>query len=246
MKKSVPSSTNGRNASCCALLKRCTSSRNSTVRRPLARRVAAPRSTAARTSLTPASTADSATNSASHVLRDEPRERRLAGAGRTPEDHRMQRAAFEQAAQRLARREQVRLADELVERARSHAISQRAPVGGRREQVYASRCSHDFDPLRPARRARRTPARCRRRRRSSSRACHVRPPCGRRCSAYCSTSIVKPSSKQRRWRSTDTCGADASPANHVSEHEVAERSAATCRRCRAELRHAAGRQAARR
>ena len=32
MKHNVPSSTNGRNASCCALLKRCTSSRNRTVR----------------------------------------------------------------------------------------------------------------------------------------------------------------------------------------------------------------------
>ena len=37
MKVSVPSSTYGRNVSCCALLKRCTSSRNSTVGRPRSR-----------------------------------------------------------------------------------------------------------------------------------------------------------------------------------------------------------------
>jgi hypothetical protein len=64
----VPSSTNGRNRSCCALLKRCTSSRNRIVARPRSRAMRAA-STAARISLTPAITAESATNSASRCGR---------------------------------------------------------------------------------------------------------------------------------------------------------------------------------
>ena len=68
MKQTVPSSTYGRKASCCALLKRCTSSRKSTVRRPLPARICCACSTAARTSFTPAITADSARNSESQVF----------------------------------------------------------------------------------------------------------------------------------------------------------------------------------
>ncbi|QNG74488.1 hypothetical protein EIELFIGP_03334 [Stenotrophomonas maltophilia] len=60
----VPRSICGRNASCCALLKRCTSSTNSTVRRPSAKRCAASASTW-RTSGRPDSTAEMARNSAS-------------------------------------------------------------------------------------------------------------------------------------------------------------------------------------
>src|SRR5438128_1452754 len=48
----------------------------------------------------------------------EARERRLAGAGWAPQDHRMQAPRFERHAQRLAGAEQVLLADHLVERAR--------------------------------------------------------------------------------------------------------------------------------
>ena len=54
---SVPSSTKGRKASCCALLKRCTSSTNSTHWRPAARS-ARPAATASRMALTPSITAD--------------------------------------------------------------------------------------------------------------------------------------------------------------------------------------------
>ncbi len=60
----VPRSMCGRNASCWPLLKRCTSSTNSTVRRPSAKRCAASASTA-RTSGNPDSTAEMAWNSAS-------------------------------------------------------------------------------------------------------------------------------------------------------------------------------------
>src|ERR1700733_14313487 len=59
MNVSVPSSTCGRNASCCALLKRCTSSRNSTVG-CAATALCCASATASRMSLMPACTADSA------------------------------------------------------------------------------------------------------------------------------------------------------------------------------------------
>ena len=65
MKVSVPSSTYGRNVSCCALLKRCTSSRNSTVRRPRSARTVARCSTASRMSFTPAMHRGERMNSAS-------------------------------------------------------------------------------------------------------------------------------------------------------------------------------------
>jgi hypothetical protein len=58
MKITVPSSTNGRKASCWVLLKRCTSSTNRMLRRPLAARSARASSMAARISFTPESTAE--------------------------------------------------------------------------------------------------------------------------------------------------------------------------------------------
>ncbi len=56
-----PFSTAGRSASCWLLLKRCTSSMNSTVPRPCMARLSRARSMTARTSLTPAVTAESST-----------------------------------------------------------------------------------------------------------------------------------------------------------------------------------------
>ena len=64
MKVSSPRSTKGRKASCCALLKRCTSSTNRIVWRPDCASVASARATASRMSLTPASTAEMAMKSA--------------------------------------------------------------------------------------------------------------------------------------------------------------------------------------
>ena len=55
-------STPGRSASCCAFEKRCTSSMNSTVSRPECTSSERAASIAARTSLTPAETADTSTN----------------------------------------------------------------------------------------------------------------------------------------------------------------------------------------
>ena len=59
---------------------------------------------------------------------DDPRERRLAGAGRSPEDDRLQQVALDRVAQRRARAEQLLLADELVERARPHPLGERRAV----------------------------------------------------------------------------------------------------------------------
>jgi hypothetical protein len=58
--------------------------------------------------------------------RDEPRERRLPRAGRSPENQRMQLSALERFTQRLAGPEYLLLADELVEGARTHAIRERS------------------------------------------------------------------------------------------------------------------------
>ena len=57
--------------------------------------------------------------------RDEPRERRLAAAGRAPENHRAEFIALDLRAQRFARAEQRFLADEFLERARAHAVGKR-------------------------------------------------------------------------------------------------------------------------
>jgi hypothetical protein len=116
----VPCSTYGRKASCCALLKRCTSSTNRMVWRPFC-----------------ASVSSRALHRLADVLdagehrreRDElgveglghqPRQRRLADARRPPQDHRVRLARLEGQAQRLARPEQMLLPDDLVERARPH------------------------------------------------------------------------------------------------------------------------------
>src|SRR5690349_17154327 len=59
-------------------------------------------------------------------LRDETRERRLAGAGRPPQDERVQLACLDAGRQRLPGTEQVALPDEFGELARPHAVRERA------------------------------------------------------------------------------------------------------------------------
>ena len=76
----------------------------------------------------PESTALNATKCARVVVGDDARQRRLAGARRSPEDDRLQAIALDRFAQRLAGREQLLLADELVERARTHALGERRQV----------------------------------------------------------------------------------------------------------------------
>ena len=133
MKVSVPSSTYGRNVSCCALLNRCTSSRNNTLRRPRS---------AARVARALDRFAD--VLDAGHdgrklhefrvgAARDEPRQRGLAGARRPPEDQRVQLPLLERLAQRLARSQHLLLADEFIESARPHAVGERPQrIVGRR------------------------------------------------------------------------------------------------------------------
>ncbi|OIQ82274.1 hypothetical protein GALL_359500 [mine drainage metagenome] len=65
------------------------------------------------------------------AARDQLRQRRLADPGRPPQDHRMQAAHLEGQAQRLARVEQLGLADDLVERAWTQPLGQRHAAGGR-------------------------------------------------------------------------------------------------------------------
>ena len=59
------------------------------------------------------------------LLRDQPRDRRLARARRPEQDHRVRRALLDRRAQRRALAEQVLLADDLVERLRPHPRGQR-------------------------------------------------------------------------------------------------------------------------
>ena len=64
-------------------------------------------------------------------LGGEPRQRRLAHARRAPQDHRMRPARHEGRAQRLARAQQVGLADHLVDVARAQPLGQRRLRRGR-------------------------------------------------------------------------------------------------------------------
>ena len=86
----VPASTCGSSASCCALLKRWISSMNSTVRSSRWSRRSAALAIASRSSFTPAITADSGTKRAPASRRQQPRQRRLARARRPPQDQRRQ------------------------------------------------------------------------------------------------------------------------------------------------------------
>ena len=130
-----PFSTAGSSASCWVLEKRCTSSTNSTVSRPPTPSSRRASSMTARTSLTPAVTADSSTNAR---LGRPARPGGPASSCRCPAAPRGSATpsaagavALDQPAQRRARAEQVVLPDDLVERARPHPDGQRAP-GSRR------------------------------------------------------------------------------------------------------------------
>jgi hypothetical protein len=65
-------------------------------------------------------------------IRHEPRERRLADAGRSPQDHRMEAMNRGHLRKQLARRQQMVLPGHLIECARAHPIGQglrRRPPG---------------------------------------------------------------------------------------------------------------------
>jgi hypothetical protein len=78
----------------------------------------------------PDSTALNDTKRALRQVGDDPRQRRLAGARRAPEDDRLQQVALDRFAQRFAGREEALLADELVERPRPHALGERGRCAG--------------------------------------------------------------------------------------------------------------------
>jgi hypothetical protein len=66
---------------------------------------------------------------------DDSRKRRLAGAGRAPEDDRLQKVALDRFAQRLPGRKELLLADELVEGPRPHPLGERRRSGNGRRSV---------------------------------------------------------------------------------------------------------------
>ena len=80
----------------------------------------------------PASTALNGDEVRLRHLGDDARQRRLAGAGRSPQDDRLEQVALDRLAQRPAGREDLVLADDLVERARPH------PLGERRARLAAA------------------------------------------------------------------------------------------------------------
>ncbi len=120
-----PLSTRGRNASCCALLKRWISSTNTIVRLPVMRRRCSAVAITSLTSLMPDSTALKARNSA--LVRSAIK--RASVVLPVPGGpHRMidcQLIAIDHLAQRTARRDQLVLPDDLVERARPHPLGKR-------------------------------------------------------------------------------------------------------------------------
>ena len=76
-------------------------------------------------------------------IRQKPRHGGLAGARRSPEDQRAERARLQHARQRAVRPQDVILADDLGERARTHPVRQRMrrilrhPCGGEQVRAFA-------------------------------------------------------------------------------------------------------------
>ena len=104
------------------------------------------RSTTSRTSFTPAVTADSGSNAFAGRARDEPGDRRLAGARRSPEDDGREPVGLDQDPQRPPGAEELLLADDLVERSRPQPGRQRGPapqpvLDGGAEEVVGHRAS---------------------------------------------------------------------------------------------------------
>ena len=127
MSVTQPFSTAGRRASCWLLLNRCTSSMKSTVPRPCMPRLSRARSITARTSFTPAVTADSSTN-ARPVPSDSSDARVVlpvpGGPQRITETTGASAAAVSRVRSGEPAPEREVLADDVVERARPHAHGQ--------------------------------------------------------------------------------------------------------------------------
>ena len=150
----VPASTCGSNASCCALLKRWISSTNSTVRSPCWSRRVAASAMASRRSLTPAMTAETATKRACASAASRRASVVLPVPGGPHRMMRRQVPRIQGPPQQLARAQQVRLPDHLGQRARAHPLGQRlpAPILRRRprKQVHGAEFSQKLrDALLP-------------------------------------------------------------------------------------------------
>ena len=136
----VPFSTWGKKASCWARLKRWISSTKRMVRRP--------REPALRLGiggdlpdvLHPGKHGREGDEVRAGHPRHQRGERGLAGAGRPPEDHRVKRPVLERPAEDLAGADQVRLADDLVERGRPHPVGERRGAVKARDRAPRQRC----------------------------------------------------------------------------------------------------------
>jgi hypothetical protein len=111
----VPASTNGRKASCCALLKRRLGAGHDVANLLDAGHHGAERDEARL-----------------RAFGNQPGQRRLACARRSPEDQRLQDVSLDEIAQRGARAKHRVLADDLVEGARPHPLGQGRVRIGRR------------------------------------------------------------------------------------------------------------------
>ena len=131
MKVSVPSSRYGRKVSCCALLKRCTSSRNSSVGRASWRARHARRLDRRADVLDAGHDRRERDELRVRGLRDEARQRRLAGARRSPEDERVQ-LARRRCSRRGACRRPAGAADRRTQRSCAGACGPRADAADRR------------------------------------------------------------------------------------------------------------------
>ena len=149
----VPSSTCGSSASCCALLKRWISSMNRIVRRPPSRRRSLrPRRSRAQVGDARRSPPTAARSGAAVRCAMIARERRLPGARRPPQDQRRQLVALDhRAAAARPAPTQMLLPDELVEVARPHARGERRAGRRRGHAPPASKSARTA--LRSARRA---------------------------------------------------------------------------------------------
>ena len=134
----MPFSTCGKKASCCALLNRWISSTNSRV---LLAGFAFLRARAVsiilRTSATPPRDRGKVLKMRFRHARNHRGDSGLAGAGRPVENRRAQFVAFNSAAKRLARRKQVRLPRDFIQRSRAHSGGKRRGIVRWRRHVSA-------------------------------------------------------------------------------------------------------------
>ena len=86
---------------------------------------------------------------AARRARDQVGQRRLPYPGRTPQDDRGEFVAFDLAAQRFIRTQNVILSDVIVQAVRAHALGQRPLSGGRHRAVSNRRDSWPQHPLPP-------------------------------------------------------------------------------------------------